>query len=196
MESPESASCVFCESWLSGGKPPQESRKVAPLNKVLAYTNHHVINRFLQIYPIQREEASTLFNDTKMYLWACARAKVSLAPTTIIDSMWHNFLLFTSAYAQFSKRYFGYFIHHFPTDKEARAVRKANDPSAFRTEYVANFHRQCEILYDLLGERTVIRWYVEYPRRYDSSFYQRRIVPQIQQPALSEMLSAYLEASR
>lgn len=183
---------VFYKSWLDGTKPPLEDRRVSLLDEVRAYTNRQVITRFLQIYPIEREEAKALFDDIKMFLWACAQTDTSLAPTTIIDKMWHNFILFTPAYAQFCNRYFGYFIHHHPADKELRAVRKANDPAAFRAEFIANFRRQCEILYDLLGEETVTRWYVVHPRRYGSSFYQGRNVPEIQLPAPSEALAAHV----
>jgi hypothetical protein len=68
--------------------------------------------------------------------------------------MWHTFLLFTMDYADFCERYFGHFLHHVPGEAATESEAPV-DGSAVR----AQVERQFALVYDVLGEETLIAWY-------------------------------------
>ena len=99
----------------------------------------------------------------------------------------HNFILFTWEYTQFCERYFGAYIHHAPVTQEARqraADKQSNGHGSFVQERIDHVREQCALVYDRLGEETVLRWYVEYPIRYGTEFFthKRIIRPIVWQP--------------
>ena len=69
------------------------------------------------------------------------------------DWMWHTFLLFTHDYAAFCDRYIGYFLHHVPADE----ADEPPSPEALRGQ----LERQYALVYDVLGEQTLLAWYDE-----------------------------------
>ena len=72
-----------------------------------------------------------------------------------LDEMWHTFLLFTRDYADFCERYFGFFLHHIPQDD-------AEDERPFDADLVrCQLERQYGLIYDVLGEQTLLAWYDE-----------------------------------
>jgi hypothetical protein len=77
---------------------------------------------------------------------------VMLAETDKIDWMWHAFVLFTVDYADFCERYFGFFIHHIPTDDGSEVTA---DTATVR----AMLRRQFALVCDVLGEKTLKEWY-------------------------------------
>ena len=149
-------------------------RPAVALDEVLAYKNKQVIKRFLKLYDVPQREAKELFRETKKFLWASSQTSHPLEPPLIIDEMWHNFILFTRPYTDFCQQHFGYFIHHQPADK---AGQKEKDPVGFRQRSRSNFEARCGILFELLGEETVVKWYLEYPLVYDASFFRKRFKP-------------------
>lgn len=50
------------------------------------------------------------------YLYLCSKAKISLAPSQIIDLAWHELILFTKFYDRFCNENLGKFIHHMPNN--------------------------------------------------------------------------------
>ena len=191
---PDGSERAVVSSWLRGVKPPLAMRRPACLDEVLKYSNDQVVARFLTLYRVSDDESHELFAETKKFLWACSRAPCSLAPTTIIDKMWHNFVLFTSDYPVFCLRYFGYFIHHHPADKHARELTKRENTTEFRTNALQELQSQLEFLYDTLGENTVAKWYIEYPNRYDERFFESRsVIPTVRKPILSNSLQDHLD---
>lgn len=70
-----------------------------------------------------------------------------------IDEMWHTFILFTRDYADFCERHFGLFVHHAPTPTEDEPV------SAQPGDVRRRLERQFGLIYDVLGEETLIAWY-------------------------------------
>ncbi|MEP1870999.1 MAG: hypothetical protein ABJJ44_15835, partial [Paraglaciecola sp.] len=82
------------------------------LEDVISYKNDDVIDRFIKIYGIEKDQATIIFNSTKKWIWLCYyRRKVNAeqnlvidSPLVIIDEMWHNFVLFTKGYSEFCKR--------------------------------------------------------------------------------------------
>lgn len=90
--------------------------KVIALNKVMAYKNPALVARLQEKLNLSKEDAETLFADTKRFLYLCATNKHHLIPPTMVDEGWHNFILFTKDYQKFCHRFLGRFIHHAPKD--------------------------------------------------------------------------------
>lgn len=170
-------------------KPPLNARNIAPLEQVLAYENAPVLRRFTAIYDIPWDEADELFTETKRFMWACAMSPHSMAPTTIIDKMWHNFLLFTPDYADFCSRNFGYFVHHLPADRE---FEQAKDPQGFKKRAQTQFSQQIATLKDLVGTQTVIEWYLEHPLRYDDEFFKTKTIAATNKTINIDSIKAFL----
>src|SRR3990167_3863557 len=79
-----------------------------------------LIERFSAEHVCSANEARLAFDETKRFLFLCGTSNgQSLAPSQAIDTMWHEFMLFTRTYAGFCKEFFGMFIHHQPSDKPA-----------------------------------------------------------------------------
>jgi hypothetical protein len=55
------------------------------------------------------------------FLAACATTTQPLGPSDQVDIGWHTFVLYTRAYAEFSDRIAGRFIHHEPDDGGPRS---------------------------------------------------------------------------
>ena len=154
------------------------------LESILVYENDQVLYRFMGKFDVSLEEARGIFTSTKQWLWLNQQPSVPplaiTEPIAIIDEMWHNFILFTCEYTEFCRHFFGAYIHHAPVshrDKERMAEERALDPDYFVQHRAQQMREQCALVYDLLGEDTLLRWYVEYPSRYGTAFFtHRRIV--------------------
>jgi hypothetical protein len=155
------------------------------LSNVLAYKNRDVIDRFCAAWFVSRDEANLLFDDLKRYLWLHHELQarghtIHVPPVPIVDEMWHTFLMFTVEYDRWTRRAFGSYAHHVPTterDKKRldRQVRAA--PKRARALAERERARTMSLVYDVLGERVLIRWFVTYPHRYDWRFFDRRRRP-------------------
>lgn len=128
------------------------------LADVLAYHHPGVIRRYAKEQQVSREEAEEVFRETLKWLYLCAagiREDFGCAMTPDIaklDEMWHTFLMFTQDYAEFCDRYFGFFVHHHPTDDEEDAPLD----KAFMEEQLV---RQFTLVCDVLGEATLQAWH-------------------------------------
>jgi hypothetical protein len=133
----------------------------ATFEEVLAYRHAGVIRRYAREHHASLEEAEEVFRETLKWLYLCgcgAREGFACAMTPEIcklDEMWHTFLLFTRPYADFCERYIGIFLHHVPTEDEEEA-REAGDD-----RLRAQLEGQFDLVYDVLGEETLKRWYEE-----------------------------------
>jgi hypothetical protein len=88
--------------------------------------------------------------------------------------MWHNFVLFTLDYTRYCIDCFGRYIHHAPTtqrDKERRRREFEDDPDRAGQEQATRLQRQCDLVAAKLGGATLLKWYVDYPARYDQAFF-------------------------
>jgi len=146
------------------------------LKDVCHYKNDSVIYSFLETYPISYDEADDIFQEMKKWLWLnyylkSTQEDVKLVidePIIVIDEMWHKFILFTKAYAKFCTHYFNDFIHHNPTtysEKKAFYQKQHSSPD-FILEIEEKKKTQYGIIYDLLGEDTLIKWYSTYKECY------------------------------
>ena len=99
------------------------------INNILKYENQEVIDRFLRIYQIEYCDAQIIFKELLKFLYLSdlniEERKMNpnipiltiFSFNTIIDEMWHNFILFTNDYSLFCKKYLNNFIHHAPSTK-------------------------------------------------------------------------------
>jgi hypothetical protein len=149
--------------------------RVRPLPDLLKYRFDEPIDRFCDTFYVERAEARAIWKDMLRYLWLSATEKDAdkLEPPRIVDEMWHMFLVYTNEYQAWSEKYFRTFVHHIPrTSKEKREIVRlaSTDSAALRDRLI----KAISTVWDHLGERTALRWYVTYPTRYDVTFYDRR----------------------
>ena len=155
------------------------------LESLKDYQNDALINRFLETWTLSWEEGKDIFEETKKWLWLhayiqeCADKKIQLAisqSTKLIDEMWHTFILFTRDYQNFCEQYFGYYIHHYPTAKSEYDKTIAEYERSPETVIEKNrqlFEVQYSLIYDVLGEETLVKWYSEYTEKYTDEYLQR-----------------------
>lgn len=75
-----------------------------------------LIKRFCTDYEVPEGDALERFHETKKFLFLCANNKdVSYAPSSKIDSMWHEFILHTRDYFAFCDT-LGTYVHHQPSE--------------------------------------------------------------------------------
>lgn len=90
------------------------------LERVMAFQFPPLIHRMIDKYGWTEEHSLSVFEDTKRFLFLCGTVTDGpVAPSEVIDEVWHNFILFTEEYFGFCKTHFDRFIHHRP--------RKRND---------------------------------------------------------------------
>ena len=150
------------------------------LRDALSYTNQDVIFRFVDRFGVSDAEGRVIFRDMQRWLWLnslAGRPALTMTPEIlIIDEMWHTFVLFTKPYAHYCRTRFGCFLHHVPASRRDKARRErerlANPARAWR-----NAKRRREAQYrfiaEKLGRKTLLRFYAEYPLRYDRAFFRR-----------------------
>jgi hypothetical protein len=134
----------------------------ASLAEVLAFRHPGVIRRYCQEHGASPAEAEEVFQETLKWLYLCSRSTadtqaaagcVMTEEIEKLDWMWHTFLVFTHDYAAFCDRYFGFFVHHVPADE----ADEPPSPEDFRGQ----LERQYALVYDVLGEQTLLAWYDE-----------------------------------
>src|SRR5262249_2354038 len=148
---------------LDPGESPMTAATILPatLAEVLAYRHPGVVRRYAREQHASRGEAEEGFQETARRLYLCGRGlcedfAFAMTPEIAkLDEMWHTFLMFTRDYADFCERYFGVFLHHVPNEDEGE-VREGG-AEAVREQ----LERQFGLVYDVLGENTLKRWYEE-----------------------------------
>ena len=132
----------------------------ASLAEVLAFRHPGVIRRYCKEHGVSPTEAEEIFQEMLKWLYLGSRCTADPQATAEcvmteeiekIDWMWHTFLLFTHDYAAFCDRYFGFFLHHVPEDEGDEPA----SPEALRGQ----LERQYALVYDVLGEQTLLAWY-------------------------------------
>ena len=161
-----------------------KSGKICSLDKALEYQNDELVHRFISLWEVSFAEAQDLFLETKKWLWICAHPeKQRLAITTpllIIDEMWHNFVLFSREYTEYCHDCFGRYIHHAPTtqsEKEEYKKQYEADPIGAAEKRIQEQIKQYGFVYQKLGIETLLKWYVEYPQRYNEDFFKQSYKP-------------------
>ena len=110
-------------------------------------------------------DGARLFQEVKKYLALGELHRGTRVPmfSTRIDEVWHQFVLFTSAYAEFCARFLGRFVHHIPAEypesPEAMALPVMSFDD-FRAAYERTFGAFCTSWLDELSvsDATRLRW--------------------------------------
>lgn len=138
------------------------------LEETLSYKNDRVVNKFRTFYDVSAVEAQEISLEAYRWLWLNAQLKqdrkenkkgiprilVVHIGMVMIDEFWHNFVFHTQDYEAFCTKYFGTFIHHNPGTVDFQPLTQKE------TELQLNY------IWDVVGEKTIARWYEEYPVRY------------------------------
>lgn len=95
---------------------PMNERKLEKLASQLPET---VFIRFEAANSISAEEARSAGKELIKFLLLCSKSRASLAPSEIIDDLWHNFILHTRDYWRFCDDFIGEFIHHVPSEADS-----------------------------------------------------------------------------
>ncbi|MCB0629981.1 MAG: hypothetical protein R2824_24945 [Saprospiraceae bacterium] len=140
------------------------------LYRLLEFEDEDVLCRFTDMFAVGEEEARDILQETLKFLY------ISQVPGTfipddllIIDEMWHNMILFTPQYHAFSQQHFKKYFHHIPAGKKEKEERKRvldENPEKARAAYLEKLENLVSIIYDHLGEDTVVKWFREYPVKY------------------------------
>jgi len=150
------------------------------LKNVMQYQNENIVRRFMETWDVPYHEALDLFEETKKWIWLIdfnhsqpnKEDHVHMAVSQsikLIDEMWHTFVLFTVDYTTFCNDYFGHYIHHRPAPKAAYEQQLASfnrDPEAHIQLQKQDAQKQYTLIYNQLGEETLVKWFKEYLERY------------------------------
>jgi len=149
----------------------QQKIKNCSLEEALDFNGDEVIYKFMESYDVTFEEGAELFEETKKWLWYCMHYEKSFIDKSMlmIDNMWHTFILFTKLYSQYCNSKFGIFLHHSPATKKEkdkfRLERKENIKKVLQDSYQKN-KKQYEAIHDLLGPKTLIKWFGDFSEKY------------------------------
>ena len=112
--------------------------------EALTYEAPFLIEKLLKEHIVETDdEARILLSEVKRYLILAYLDETTCWDlySTRIDEVWHQFVLFTKEYADFSARFFGRFIHHCPSNAPGSPVIGISKSSfdGFRKRYVELF---------------------------------------------------------
>lgn len=86
---------------------------------IRSYAFHPTLSRKVrERYPhLTKAQAGMVLEGLREYFHLCHRARHRMVamPSQVVDVAWHEFILFTRAYAAFSRQAIGRFLHHTPT---------------------------------------------------------------------------------
>lgn len=134
-----------------------------------------VIQSFMQRYDVNYEDAADIFEETKKWLWLAAKGEeldfplFMDRPITILDEMWHTFILHTKQYMKFCMSNFKQFIHHIPTpaiEKEPSINDLDKNPLDTIEKHEERVRKQYSVIYDHLGPETLLKWYSTIAEKY------------------------------
>lgn len=158
---------------------------ISSLEEVMKYENIDVIERFMTSWDLSLEQSTDVFNEMKKWLWLCADNMVQksiddkqprlaiTASMTLLDEMWHAFILFTRPYTSFCTKYFGFYIHHGPStnsEKEEFKTQIELDSQKALAKIEADLTFQYEYIYERLGEGTLKKWYSDWTDLYTPEY--------------------------
>jgi hypothetical protein len=138
---------------------PSRTQQRLSLTRLLRYRHEGTLERYCKESGASRAEAEEVFIEMLKFLYLAYRVKADRRNDVVcaifpevekIDWMWHTFILFTWDYTLFCHKFFGFYLHHYPTldgDVPAKEVVQERVLKLF------------EFIYDVLGEETLLAWY-------------------------------------
>ncbi len=141
------------------------------LTQLLQFKDENIISRFSDMYQMEEEEINDILQETLKFLYISQIPGVFIPDELLVlDEMWHNLILFTPLYHQLSEQYLNAdYFHHIPAskkEKEVRTLKMQNDPKTAKEEYAKKLEFLLTVIYEHLGEETVIKWFRDYPKKY------------------------------
>ena len=102
-----------------------------------------LIKKFCQDHQVLESEAVERFEETKKFLYLCAKNKgINYAPSIEIDKMWHEFILNTRLYRQYCSNRFGKYVDHLPTSPIAMPTDERSTSNSLAGESFRNSDRE------------------------------------------------------
>lgn len=141
------------------------------LDQLLQYANPKVVRSFVDTFDITIEDAEKIFHEMLRFFWLSESSddkdlRTIDSPLTVIDEMWHIFILHTVDYHQFCATYFGHYLHHCPAtpeEKEESIIERRNGGElTFKEEK----KRKYDKIFEILGQDVFITWYLDFPARF------------------------------
>ena len=129
------------------------------LEEALAFNAPFVIDRLVKDRVADTPAfAEELFTEAKKYLVLCeATPDMTFGMcSAIVDEAWHAFILFTTEYTEYCRRYFGNYVHHSPADNYQTVDRTEN---AGRSPKEASFNEFRQRYEELYGHPLPAVWY-------------------------------------
>jgi hypothetical protein len=88
------------------------------LTEQLLSENPLLAKKIVAATDVEKDEAVDILRELIRFLHLVHLTTERLTPSHKVDMAWHEFILFTKAYADFCTTHFGSFIHHFPDDNK------------------------------------------------------------------------------
>jgi hypothetical protein len=132
------------------------------LESALSLTAHDskLVDRFMDIYKIPEDVCFEILRVTKIFLWLSIerdfRENKSIPMFKInfvVDEMWHNFILFSMEYTEFSNLIYGKYIHHAPS----------MDGAIFDLD---EYEATIRFIAKYVDEKTLENWFIIWPEIY------------------------------
>jgi hypothetical protein len=76
---------------------------------------NRVVDRVARRRSFSSDESDRAGSELVKFLYLCAESDLPLAPSEVIDDLWHEFILHTQEYAEFCQTTLGAFVHHVPS---------------------------------------------------------------------------------
>jgi hypothetical protein len=89
------------------------------LTEQLLSENPLLAKKIVAATDVENYEAVDILRELIRFLHLVHLTTERLTPSHKVDMAWHEFILFTKAYADFCTTHFGRFIHHYPSENEA-----------------------------------------------------------------------------
>jgi hypothetical protein len=114
-----------------GSKDPEKTIKTA-----MKYDLKAVMTRYSEKTRLPPDVLKEHEREIKRFLALSAINPGKYGMRGPLDELWHTFIIFTSAYADFCRQLGGGFIHHLPETPSRRpSAKKPSSYSAFLTDY-------------------------------------------------------------
>lgn len=145
---------------------------------VMNYRHSELMLRFGDRFDLPTKECERIFDETKRWLYLVGKhSESNFNPAiwdcmTVIDEMWHEFMLYSEDYSDFCLKYFGRYIHHLPThssDKSKTRTRLLNgDLEAIERQRI-EIDRLISLVFDLFGRNIARLWFQEFKLQYPTA---------------------------
>ena len=138
-----------------------------------------ILEGFMDRYRVSYQEAEDIFRETKKWLWLASQSEVTGTrifidqSLTIIDEMWHTFILHTQSYYDFCLAHFKKMVHHYPTspsEKKERREEFLKNPTNAEKKREEQLRTQYNLIYDYLGPETLLKWYDTMAQKYTPEY--------------------------